>query len=341
MSISELGQLCTLHTIGDLVVFPYQQRGNAMKTDLTNPIFTNEDAARKHFEAIRWPEGPVCPFCGSVDKATEMKGKTTRPGLWKCRECRKPFTATVGTLYERSHIPLHKWLLATHLMCASKKGMSAHQLYRMLGFGSYRTAWFMAHRIRAAMPDDPGETGPMGGSGKVIEIDETYVGGKDANRHANKRKGISGGSGKEAVVSLVERKGRVRSFHVPEVTAQNVGAILHSQVCKKSRVITDDATVYNRKVMGDFAAHETVIHSAGEYVRGDIYTNTIENYFSILKRGLTGVYHHVSQQHLARYVAEFDFRYNHRKISDGERAKLAVKAIEGKRLTYQGANQAQ
>jgi transposase-like protein len=191
-----------------------------MTCDLTNPIFTDEDAARKHFETLRWPDGLICPHCGTVNEATELKGKSTRPGLYKCRPCQKPFTATMGTLYERSHIPLHKWLLATHLMSASKKGMSAHQLWRMLGFGSYRTAWFMAHRIREGMRElFPEESGPLGGEGKTVEMDETFVGGLEKNKHRSKRKHKgTGGVGKQAVYSLVERKGRVRSHHVPKVT---------------------------------------------------------------------------------------------------------------------------
>ena len=175
-----------------------------MSVDLTNPIFTNEEAARAHFEALRWPNGPVCPHCGSIDSATELQGKSTRPGVYKCRECKKPFTATIGTLYERSHIPLHKWLLATHLLCASKKGISAHQLYRMLGFGSYRTAWFMAHRIREGMRELASDDGPLGGENEVVEVDETFVGGKARNRKGKV-------PAKEAVVALVERDGRVRS----------------------------------------------------------------------------------------------------------------------------------
>jgi transposase-like protein len=182
-------------------------------TDLTNPIYNDEEAARKHFEATRWPDGPICPHCGSINNATELKGESTRPGVWKCRDCAKPFTATVGTLFERSHIPLHKWLLAVALMTASKKGMSAHQLYRMLGFGSYRTAWFMAHRIRESFRElFPEESGPLGGRGKTVEADETYIGGKEKNKHRNKRNAHNiGGMGKAIVFSLVERGGRVRS----------------------------------------------------------------------------------------------------------------------------------
>lgn len=306
-----------------------------MPCDLTNPIFNDEDAARKHFEALRWPNGPTCPHCGVVDEATELKGKSTRPGLYKCRACQKPFTATIGTLYERSKIPLHKWLLATHLMAASKKGISAHQLWRMLGFGSYRTAWFMAHRIREGMREAKIDT-PMGGEGKFVEADETYIGGKETNKHRSKRDSKNiGGMGKEIVFSLVEREGRVRSHHVPSVTAKTLRPILVAQVDAKTFLMTDDAGQY-RHMNRDFA-HETVNHGAGEYVRGEAHTNTIEGYFSILKRGITGTFHHVSQQHLKRYLAEFDFRYNEREalgVTDAMRAAKAVKGIEGKRLMY-------
>jgi len=315
-----------------------------MTCDLTAEIFNDEEAARVHFERLRWPDGPVCPHCGAVDQATELQGKSTRPGLYKCRACRKPFTATMGTLYERSHIPLNKWLLATHLMCSSKKGISAHQLWRMLGFGSYRTAWFMAHRIREGMrelfPNEGGEQ--IGGPGKTIEGDETYIGGKDKNRHANKKKHISGGSGKEAVLSLVERGGRVRSRHVPTVNSKNVGKIVEEQLRPRTRrFYTDTSGVYGA-MKPRLRPDETVNHHAGEYVRGDVHTNTVEGYFSILKRGINGVYHHVSEQHLKRYLAEFDFRYNERMalgVDDKTRTARAVKGIEGKRLTYHQADE--
>jgi transposase-like protein len=199
-----------------------------MTVNLTDPIFNDEEAARRHFESIRWPDGPECPHCGVVGEATELKGKSTRAGVYKCRSCEKPFTATIGTVYERSHIPLHKWLLATHLLCASKKGITAHQLWRTLGFGSYRTAWFMAHRIREGMREALPEGG-LGGANKVVEVDETYVGGKEANKH--KRKRVNKGRGpvaKEPVLSLVERDGSVRSFHVANVTATT----LHSRTSR-------------------------------------------------------------------------------------------------------------
>jgi transposase-like protein len=307
-----------------------------MDIDLTDPIFTDEEEARKRFEALRWPNGPVCPHCGSVNNATALKGKKSRPGLYRCRDCAKQFTATVGTLYERSHVPLRKWLLATYLLCGSKKGMSAHQLYRMLGFGSYRTAWFMAHRIREGMrelhPENGG--GPLGGANTVVEVDESYVGGKARNRK-NKV------PPKEAVVALVEREGRVRSHHVPEVTAKTLRSILEDQLDKRSYVMTDEGTVYPSATKG-FAGHGTVNHSIEEYVRGGFWhTNTVESYFSILKRGLVGTYHHVSPQHLKRYLGEFDFRHNERAalgIDDTKRAERAVVGIAGKRLTYQQAD---
>ncbi len=309
-----------------------------MTCDLTDKIFSDETAAREHFEGLRWPDGPVCPQCGTIGEATELKGKSTRAGLYKCRACLKPFTATMGTLYEKSHIPLHKWLLATHLMTASKKGMSAHQLWRMLGFGSYRTAWFMAHRIREGMRElFPEANGPLGGEGKTVEIDETFVGGLEKNKHRSKRKHAgTGGAGKEAVFSLVERKGRVRSHHIPAVTANNLRPIVEAQIHGATHVMTDEGGAA-KKVGSEFANHGSVNHSAGEYVRGDVHTNTVEGYFSIFKRGIYGTFHHVSQQHLKRYLAEFDFKYNERSalgVSDKMRAAKAVKGIVGKRLTY-------
>jgi hypothetical protein len=227
-----------------------------------------------------------------------------------------------------------KWLLATHLMCASKKGMSAHQLHRMIGL-PYKTAWFMAHRIREGMRElNP--TGPLGGEGKTVEFDETYVGGKEANKHANKRnKRNIGGAGKETVFSLVERGGKVRSHHVPNVTAKTLRPIMDQQIAEATRTMSDDGGARARHGSPN---HHSVNHSIGEYVRGEVHTNTIEGYFSIMKRGITGVYHHVSAQHLKRYLAEFDFRYNERSslnVTDAGRATRAVAGVVGKRLTYQ------
>ena len=308
--------------------------------DLTNPIFADLEAARKHFEAIRWPNGPYCPHCGQYDTVKSLGGKSMGPGWYHCKDCRKKFTATVGTIYERSHIPMTKWLLATHLMCASKKGISAHQLHRMLGM-PYKTAWFMAHRIREGMRDlNPG---PLGGEGKFVEVDETYIGGKEKNKHTRKRKRIGrGGMGKEIAFALVERDGRVRSEHVPSVNTKTLRPILVAQIDNKSILVTDDAGQY-RHMHRDFARHEAVNHGIDEYVRGDAHTNTVESYFATLKRGITGTYHHVSQQHLKRYLTEFDFRYNERKaleVTDAERAVKAVAGVVGKRLTYQQTNRA-
>jgi transposase-like protein len=308
-------------------------------SDFSNPIFHDETKAREWLEKRLWPHGPVCPHCGVVNEATLMKGKSTRPGLYQCnaKECRSPFTVTVGTLYERSHVPLNKWLGATHLMMASKKGMSALQISRMIGV-TYKTAWFLCHRIRESLR----ETSPtqLGGEGKIVEADETYVGGKEGNKHKDKRTGIRGGSQKEAVVSLVERGGRVRSHHVADVNAKTLRPILMEQINAKSHLMTDQARLYPA-VGRKFAAHSSVNHSMEEYVRGDAHTNTIESYFAILKRGIFGTFHHVSPQHLKRYVGEFDFRYNERialGVTDAMRFEKSIGGIVGKRLTYRRSN---
>ena len=301
-------------------------------SDLNNPIFQDEVKARKWLEARIWPDGPVCPHCGSYDKPTPLKGKAHRPGVYQCNDCRKQFTVTVGTLFERSKIPLNKWLLATYLLSASKKGMSTRQLSRMLGV-SLKSSWFMMHRIREAMRE--GKTGPLGGSNKVVEADETYIGGKAKNR------AFKPPPKKEPVVALVERDGKVRSFHVEAVSSSTLAPILFTQIDRASFLMTDEAAVYNKPGQ-EFSGHGTVNHSIKEYVRGSFYhSNTVENYFSILKRGITGNYQWVSAKHLKRYLGEFDFRYNTRDMSDFERTMVAAKGIQGKRLTYRRASEGQ
>jgi len=302
--------------------------------DLLNPIFTDADKARAHLEALYWPNGPVCRHCGNAEagRIKKLAGKSTRPGVYWCNECDAPFSVTVGTVMEDSKIPLNKWVLAFHLMCASKKGMSAHQLGRMLGI-TYKSAWFLCHRIREAMGDDSHKaTGGLGGANKVVEADETYVGGKAKNRAHREP------APKKAVVSLVEREGRVHSRHVADVTAKTVRDVIVTNVNRASSLHTDEATIYP-KTGAEFASHVTVNHSANEYARlgGYAHINTAENYYSILKRGITGVYHSVSEAHLHRYLKEFDFRYNNRVklgVEDAERAAKLLKNAEGKRLTY-------
>lgn len=304
--------------------------------------FQDPLAAAAYLEQLRWPNGPVCPHCNESErKPYKLKSKTR--SLWKCAACRKQYTVTVGTIFEGSHIPLNKWLLAFHLLCSSKKGMSAHQLHRMLGV-TYKSAWFMAHRIRYAM-EQPAFTRLLGGT---VEADETYVGGK--TRRSNKAPSLPnnpyspipakkntgrGTEGKTAVLALVERGGEVRSFRVATVTADNLGRHIRGNVDLSAHLRTDAFKSYT-KVGREYASHETVNH-ADEYVRGEVHTNTAENYFSILKRGINGVYHHVSPEHLPRYLAEFDFRYNNRiglGVNDAERTRRALLGCEGKRLRY-------
>lgn len=296
------------------------------KALFTEPQFNDDEAAREHLQAIRWPNGAVCPHCGGTERNSKLNGESHRPGLYFCGDCREQFTVTIGTVFERSKIPLHKWVLATHLLCSSKKGMSSHQLHRMLGI-TYKTAWFMAHRIREAMNDTGG--GLLGSGGGTVEADETFWG----NTTIVKRKKGRGYEHKMKMLSLVERGGQVRSFQVNRVNAKTLAPILREQIAKEAHLMTDDYKSYI-KVGHEFASHDVVQHTSGEYVRGATHTNTVEGYFSILKRGLVGTYHHVGEQHLQRYVKEFDFRYNNRKVTDSERATNALKGISGKRLTY-------
>ncbi len=301
---------------------------------LTNPIFQDADKARIWLERHLWADGPICGHCGSIDNATALGN---RPGLYQCNasECRKQFTVTVGTLFERSHIPLNKWLLASFLICSSKKGISAHQMHRMFDI-TYKSAWFMMHRIREAMKDGK-FPGPLGGHNKVVEADETYVGGKAKNRAYKPE------PKKVAVVALVEREGGVRSAHVANVKAKTLRDFVVKNASRKSHLMTDENLSYFG-VGGEFAGHTTVNHSANEYVRlgGFGHTNTAENYFSILKRGIYGVYHHVSEAHLHRYLSEFDFRYSNRSglgVDDVARSDKLLKGIVGKRLTYRRTNE--
>lgn len=310
-----------------------------MSVDLTSPVCHDTDKAREWLEQSRWPNGASCPHCGSVS-VLRMEGKAHRPGLFHCRDCRGQFTVLTGSVMERSHIALPKWVLAFHLMTGSKKGISAHQLHRELKV-AYRTAWFMAHRIREAMRDP--NRSPLGGEGKIVEADEAYHGKKEKPMPSPHRRGRlytksgkSGGAQKRPIFALVERGGEARAFHMPVVTAKNIRVVMVKHADRKSRHHTDESNLYPR-VGAEFAAHETMHHSAKEYARGDVTTNTVEGFFGVFKRGMKGVYQHCGEQHFQRYLDEFTFRYDNRSklgVEDAERAVIALKAAEGKRLTY-------
>jgi transposase-like protein len=320
-----------------------------MASVLKQAYFHDEEAAFAALEAIMWPTGKPyhCPHCGSADqdKMNRLAVQRSKPsqrnpngkavyGLWKCYACRQQFTVRKGTIFEESRLELHLWFQAAFLMCSSKKGVSANQLHRTLGV-TLKTAWFLAHRLREAMAPHPHGMEPMGGEGKTVEIDEAYIGGLNKNRHKSKRKKDgTGGAGKAIAFSLVERGGKVRSHHIPTVTAKTLKPILEEQVHADMAVYSDMGGSRSATM---FKKHGMVNHGIGEYVRGEIHTNTVEGFFSILKRGITGTYHHVSEQHLKRYLAEFDFRYNERAAlgtDDVSRTTKALAGAKGKRLTY-------
>lgn len=298
-------------------------------SNISSPHFHDEEKAYEYVEARLWPNGPVCSHCGGVERVGKLKGKTTRAGLWKCYQCRKPFTVKIGTIFEDSKVPMHKWLQAIYLVAGSKKGISSNQLHRVLGV-TLKTAWFMSHRIREAMRDD--SDFPLGGLGSTVEVDETFI-GREPNSEVR-----ASYHHKMKVVSLVERgSGRAKSYVVDKVAAEEIEPIVARNVRRESRIMTDESPVY-RFLPLRFYAHERVNHRSGEYVRGRVHTNTIEGYFSIFKRGMRGIYQHCSKKHLHRYLAEFDFRYTNRSatgIEDTERADNILKGVIGKRLTYE------
>jgi len=310
---------------------------------LSRPEFHDEAKAFEHIEAILWPQGPACRHCGSMDKHYKLVGVRSKPskrnphgverhGLYKCRDCRKQFTVRMGTIFEESHLPLHKWLQAIHLLSSSKKGISAHQVHRILEV-KYDTAWFLCHRIRLAMAS--GNFTPMGGEGKTVEIDETYIG-----RLADVPKQKSGAAHKNTVLTLVERGGIARSFHIDSATVARVLPIVNANIAKETDMMSDEARIYPR-ALAEFASHQMVNHAREEYVRYEdgqaVHTNTVEGYYSIFKRGMKGIYQHCAEHHLHRYLAEFDFRYNNRialGIDDTTRSVKALLGAKGKRLTY-------
>jgi transposase-like protein len=310
------------------------------KSVLDEPRFRNETAAYAYVEGIVWPNGRICPHCGVVDKSGALKGKSTRIGTYKCYACRKPFTVKIGTIFEKSHVPMHIWLQAMHIMCSSKKGFSANQFCRVLGV-DFKTGWFIGHRIREAMAEHSDVFGPMGGEGKTLEIDETFTGFKGDkpsyefhNEGGWRRRGAW--SDKIPVVTLVERGGKARSIKAENVTARELRRIVFAHADTKSDLMTDQLSAY-RGIGRRFASHESVNHSEEEWARGKVHTNTVEGFFSIFKRGMRGIYQHCSERHLHRYLAEFDFRYSNRialGVDDVERTERAIRGIIGKRLTY-------
>lgn len=309
-----------------------------MSSVLSDKHFHDERAAYAYVEARIWPNGPVCPHCGNAD-ATRIKlmaGNSTRIGVRQCNECRKPFTVKVGTVFKSSHVPLRLWLQAIHLLCSSKKGISSNQLHRILGV-TLKTAWFMSHRIREAMRD--GSLAPIGGAGSIVEIDETVIGRQEG---APSPAHFKGWVHRNIVLTLVERGGTARSWHVDGTTIGTLMPIIRANVARETAVMTDQASWYkNLNKDGEFASHETVDHSKEEYARGRVSTNTVEGYYSIFKRGMKGVYQHCGERHLHRYLAEFDFRYSNRAalgVDDVARADRALKGVAGKRLTYRAAH---
>lgn len=307
---------------------------------LSAPHFQNEVAAFEYVESHLWPNGPTCPHCGNADTAKigRLEGETTRIGLRKCYECRKPFTVRMGTIFESSHLPLHLWLQVIHLMNASKKGISTRQVQRMLQC-SMKTAWHLTHRIREMMTDrvTPPVGSDSGEGSQPVEIDETYVGGKAKNRHKNARgRGRGWDVPKAPVLALVERRGRVRAFHVPNVTGANLKEVVEKHVAPDATIFSDENHTTRHAASG--FQSDSVNHRDEEYVRGIVHTNTVESFFAIVKRGITGVYHGVSEAHLQRYLCEFEHRYSHREAvgtDDVARAELALKGAKGKRLTYE------
>jgi transposase-like protein len=289
-----------------------------------------EDEARETIERILWPAGPVCPHCGATENVTRLQGQAHRAGVFQCNNCHDQFTVTVGTIFEDSHLPLRKWLMAFALLCSAKKGISALQLQRELDLGSYRTAWHLAHRIRHAMSKEPLASLLKG----TVEVDETYVGGKPRREAGAPKPKRGRGTKKTPVVALVERDGRVRAHKIERVDAATLKAAIRENVDRSSRIMTDEWRSY-RGIGAEFdGGHEVVTHSAGEYARDDAHVNTAESFFALLKRGVIGSFHHISKQHLDRYCDEFSFRWDHRSISDSARTQIAIGQTKGRRLSY-------